>query len=44
MEKIILTCGTCIHNDDGLCDKLGILVEDDDHPRCRAEWENKDAV
>lgn len=23
-------CGTCINNDDGLCDKTGYLVEDDD--------------
>ncbi|HJB15216.1 MAG TPA: hypothetical protein IAA05_04135 [Candidatus Blautia excrementipullorum] len=24
------TCKTCADNDDGLCDRLGILVEDDD--------------
>lgn len=24
------TCKTCEDNDDGLCDRLGILVEDDD--------------
>lgn len=24
------TCGTCIDNDCGLCDRLGIWVEDDD--------------
>lgn len=23
------TCKTCINNDDGLCDRKGILVEDD---------------
>ena len=28
MEKI---CKTCIDNDDGLCDRKGILVEDEDH-------------
>ena len=27
MEK---TCKTCINNDDGLCDRRGILVEDED--------------
>ena len=24
------TCETCADNDDGLCDRLGILIEDDD--------------
>ena len=24
------TCATCIENDDGLCDRNGILIEDDD--------------
>ena len=24
------TCATCIENDDGLCDRKGILVHDDD--------------
>lgn len=23
-------CGTCVDNDDGFCDRKGILVEDDD--------------
>ena len=27
MEK---TCKTCINNDDGLCDRRGVLVEDED--------------
>ena len=27
MEK---NCKSCIYNDDGLCDKKGILIEDDD--------------
>lgn len=25
------TCKTCINNDDGLCDRKGILIEDEDH-------------
>ena len=25
------TCKTCIDNDNGFCDRKGILVEDDDH-------------
>lgn len=25
------TCKTCINNDDGLCDRKGILVEDEDY-------------
>lgn len=24
------TCATCMDNDDGLCDRKGILVQDDD--------------
>lgn len=24
------TCETCVDNDFGLCDRLGILIEDDD--------------
>lgn len=24
------TCGDCIENEDGFCDKIGIMVEDDD--------------
>lgn len=37
-------CGTCSNNDDGLCDVLGILVEDDDAPHCffGKDWESKD--
>lgn len=31
MEKTMgNTCKTCINNDDGLCDRRGILVEDED--------------
>lgn len=31
MEKTMgNTCKTCINNDDGLCDRKGILVEDED--------------
>lgn len=29
-----MTCGTCIYNDDLLCDRYGRLVEDDDEA-CR---------
>lgn len=36
------TCGTCIDNDCGLCDRKGILVEDDDvcekHRDKEPEW------
>ena len=35
------TCATCINNDDGLCDRLGKLVEPDD-AKCRGTlWEGK---
>lgn len=30
MTEIERTCGTCVDNDDGFCDRKGILVEDDD--------------
>lgn len=42
LGKYKLTCGTCANNDDGLCDKLGYIVEDDDSPHCNAEWEIKE--
>ena len=33
-------CGTCIYNEDGFCDRLGRLVEDDD--KCNDKcWEGK---
>ena len=32
------TCKTCIDNDDGLCDRIGILVEDEDS--CE-QWRKK---
>lgn len=36
MEK---TCKTCINNDDGLCDRKGILVEDEDScEKYREDW------
>lgn len=36
MEK---TCKTCINNDDGLCDRRGILVEDEDScEKHREDW------
>lgn len=34
------TCRTCIDNDDGLCDRLGILVEEDD--TCEKHRAHKD--
>lgn len=37
-----ITCGNCANNDDGLCDKIGYLVDDDDKPHCSAEWELKE--
>lgn len=38
------TCGTCIDNDCGLCDRMGIWVEDDDdacdkHREQGAAWQ-----
>lgn len=40
MEK---TCGNCANNEDGFCDFIGVLVEDDDIPHCKNEkgWEDK---
>ena len=35
------TCKTCIENDDGLCDRIGILVEDEDS--CE-KWREKDGI
>ena len=32
------TCATCIENDDGLCDRKGILIHDDD--TCEKHKEN----
>lgn len=37
------TCATCIENDDGLCDRKGILVHDDDNcEQYKKSW--KDAM
>ena len=40
------TCGTCIWNDDLLCDKRGCLVNDDDPACCKYEsvgqYKNRD--
>jgi len=37
------TCATCIENDDGLCDRKGILVHDDDNcEKHKESW--KDAM
>lgn len=34
------TCDTCADNDDGLCDRTGRLVEDDDTcEMCREQWQ-----
>jgi len=42
VENFKITCGNCANNDDGLCDKIGYLVDDDDKPHCSAEWELKE--
>lgn len=37
-------CGTCRENDDGFCDRKGILVEDDDNCEKwggKQEWKEK---
>ena len=39
--RIEITCGSCKNNDDGICDKLGYLLEDDDKPHCMGDWEAK---
>ena len=31
------TCKTCIENDNGLCDRKGILIEEDDSCENRAK-------
>lgn len=36
------TCVTCIDNDDGLCDRKGILVHDDTCSQHKESW--KDAM
>lgn len=38
---IKIECGTCANNDDGFCDKLGVIVEDEDKPVKSSCWENK---
>lgn len=38
------TCKTCLENDSGLCDRLGKLVEDDDHCELHKTENWKDAV
>jgi len=33
------TCATCIDNDNGLCDRKGILIQEDDTCDChREDW------
>lgn len=41
MEKIELTCGNCLWNDDLLCDKKGIIIRDDD--KACDQWELKES-
>ena len=41
-ERVIkIECGSCACNDDGFCDKLGTLVDDDDKPVKGDCWEGK---
>lgn len=36
------TCATCIENDDGLCDRKGILVNDEDScEKHKEDWRGK---
>lgn len=42
LERFRITCGNCINNDDGICDRLGYVVDEDDDPHCDAEWELKE--
>ena len=37
--EVRITCGNCKNNDDGICDRYGWLVEDDDKPYCKGGWE-----
>ena len=39
VESFEITCGDCKNNDDGICDRYGWLVEDDDKPHCKGGWE-----
>ena len=35
------TCSTCIDNDNGLCDRKGILINDDDYcEKQEVDWRN----
>ena len=36
-------CGNCVYNDDGLCDLLGRIINDDDEPKdiCGEKWGEK---
>lgn len=36
-KDIKKTCESCIHNEDGLCDRMGYLV-DDDELRCYGKY------
>ena len=36
------TCATCIDNDNGLCDRKGILIQEDDScEKRREDWRQK---
>lgn len=36
------TCATCIDNDNGLCDRKGILIQEDDTCDChREDWQQQ---
>ena len=36
-ENEVRTCENCVHNEDGFCDRLGCIVEDDDQ-RCNGKY------
>ncbi len=38
------TCATCIENDDGLCDRKGVMVHDDDDTCDQHKESWKDAM
>ena len=35
-------CGNCFNNEDGLCDMLGLFVDDDNEPICKGLFLDKD--
>lgn len=40
-ETFEIVCGKCKHNDNGLCDMVGLFINDDDPPICRNRFERK---